>query len=258
MRLITAYQTKNDCYKKAKIMPKGKPEGIVVHSTGSNNTNLSRYVDAPAELGTNKYGNHWNRSGVKKMVHGFIGYDKNKEIAVVNTLPYNYCCWGCGKGSKGTYNYDPAYAQFEICEDDLSNADYFRAVYKAATEYCAYLCKEFGISVSNVISHKEARARGYASNHGDIDHWLAWYGRTMNDFRAEVTKLLEAQTEEEKEEPKEEVKEEPKPEPTEDNTTEGKTDADYINNEAEAQSFIIKLLNAIINFIVDLFSESRK
>ncbi len=55
MNIITAYATKNDCYKAARKM---KPAGIVVHSTGANNPYLKRYVDAPDEVGVNQYGNH--------------------------------------------------------------------------------------------------------------------------------------------------------------------------------------------------------
>lgn len=186
MKLITAYQTKNPCYQTAQLM---KPAGIVVHSTGANNPNLKRYVDAPDEVGKNYYGNHWNRN-VKKMVHGFIGYDINKTVAVVNTLPYTYCAWGVGKGSKGSYNYDPAYIQFEICEDNLKDQTYFDNAFGAAIEYCAYLCKTYGIPVTAIVSHKEAHEQGYASNHDDCDHWLAKHGKTMDWFRDQVADLL--------------------------------------------------------------------
>lgn len=115
MKIITAYATKNDCYKKAQKMA---PKGIVVHSTGANNPNLKRYVDAPAEVGVNQYGNHWNNPasvmGRSVCVHSFIGYALNKEVKVANILPYDICCWGVGSGSKGSYNYNPAYIQFEM------------------------------------------------------------------------------------------------------------------------------------------------
>lgn len=199
MRIFTAYATKNNCYKTAQKMPKGKPEGIVVHSTGANNPNLKRYVDAPAEVGVNIYGNHWNRGNINKCVHAFIGYDKNKAVAVANILPYDFCCWGCGKGSKGSYNYNPAYVQFEICEDNLKNATYFNAAFGSAIEYCAFLCKQYGIPVSKIVSHKEAGAKGYASNHSDCDNWLSWHGKNMAWFRQQVQALLD--------------KPEPKPEP---------------------------------------------
>ena len=163
----------------------------VVHSTGANNPNLKRYVDAPAEVGTNISGNHWNRGNLQKCVHAFIGYDKNKTVAVANILPYDICCWGCGKGSKGSYNYKPAYAQFEICEDGLKDSVYFNDAFGVAIEYCAYLCKEYGIPVKNIVSHSEAHGKGYASNHGDCDHWLSKHGKDMAWFRQQVQALLD-------------------------------------------------------------------
>lgn len=212
MQIITAYATKNDCYKKAQKMT---PKGIVVHSTGANNPNLKRYVDAPAEVGVNQYGNHWNNPssvmGRKVCVHSFIGYALNKEVKVANILPYDICCWGVGaipydKNGKElsssnhpnfhhfgpSYNYDPAYIQFEMCEDDCKNKEYFEAVYNVAVEYCVYLCKKFNIPVDNIVSHKEAHALGYGSNHGDPDNWWGNFGRTMNDFRAAVKAGLTA------------------------------------------------------------------
>ena len=91
MKLIICHQTKNPCYIKAERMT---PKGIVVHSTGANNPNLKRYVDCEAELGKNQYGNHWNQGSAQKMVHAFIGKDKNGNVTVVNTLPYDMACVG--------------------------------------------------------------------------------------------------------------------------------------------------------------------
>lgn len=193
MNIITAYATKNDCYKKAQKMT---PKGIVVHSTGANNPYLKRYVDAPAEVGVNQYGNHWNNPasvmGRSVCVHAFIGYALNNEVKVANILPYDFCCWGVGSGAKGSYNYNPPYIQFEMCEDDCKNKAYFEAVYKTAVEYCVYLCKKFNIQVENIVSHKEAHAKGYGSNHGDPNNWWDNFGRTMNDFRAAVKAQLNA------------------------------------------------------------------
>ena len=191
MNIIKAYAVKNDCYKAARKMT---PKGIVVHSTGANNPNLKRYVDAPAEVGKNQYGNHWNNPasvmGRSVCVHSFIGYALNNEIKIANILPYDYCCWGVGSGSKGSYNYNPAYIQFEMCEDDHKDKAYFEGVYKTAAEYCAWLCKKFNIPVENIVSHQEAHALGYGNNHADPSNWWGKFGRTMNHFRADVKKLL--------------------------------------------------------------------
>ena len=189
-RMLVKHQTENDCYKASTSI--GDIKGIVVHSTGVNNPNLKRYVDFPEELGDNTNNNHWNQSNIKKMVHAFIGYDKNKNVAIVNTLPYTYACWGCGNGENGSYNYPPTgHIQFEICEDNKENEAYFNsAVFGAAVQYCAYLCKTFSLPVNSIVSHKEAHDLGYASNHGDPENWLTIHNKTMDDFRSAVQAKL--------------------------------------------------------------------
>lgn len=188
MELKQCLLTNNDCYKKGQIIT---PKGIIVHSTGANNPNLKRYIQPDdGILGDNKYNNDWNRTGLSVCVHAFIGKDKNGEVRCYQTLPFNYACWGVGKGSKGSYNYNPAYIQFEICEDDLTDKDYFTKAFDLAAEFCAYLIKEYNLSIDDVISHHEANLRGYGSNHSDCDHWLNKFGKTMDDFRNDVRSKL--------------------------------------------------------------------
>lgn len=196
MELKKCLLTKNDCYKKGQ---KITPKGIVVHSTGANNPYIKRYVQPDdGTLGVNQYNNHWNRSGLSVCVHGFIGKDKNKKVQVYQTLPFNYACWGVGKGKKGSYNYNPAYIQFEICEDDLKDKKYFTEAFNLAIEFCAYLCKKYNLSVDNVISHQEAYKRGYGSNHSDCNHWLKKFGKDMNWFRSQVKAKLSGSSASEK------------------------------------------------------------
>jgi N-acetylmuramoyl-L-alanine amidase len=180
--------TKNDCYKSNR---KIKPKGIVVHSTGANNPNLRRYVQPDdGLLGKNNNNNDWNRPGVSKCVHGFLGKDKNGDVQFYQTLPFDIACWGVGRGSKGSYNYSPAYIQFEICEDALTDEKYFNEAFGLAIEVCAYLCNTYGLPVENVVSHHEAHLKGYGSNHGDCDHWLKKFGRNMDWFRDSVRAKL--------------------------------------------------------------------
>ncbi len=187
MNIIKAYAIKNPCYLAAQPMI---PQGIVVHSTGANNPNLKRYVDAPDEVGKNTAGNHWNKPGKKVCVHAFIGYDKNMAVRVAELLPLDVCAWGVGKGKKGSYNYDPPHIQFEICEDGKRDVIYYEKAFGVAAEYCAYLCKKFGIPVNRIVSHKEAHGLGYGSNHSDPEHWMKNFGDTMDGFRALVANLL--------------------------------------------------------------------
>lgn len=180
--------TKSDCYKANRKMT---PKGIVVHSTGCNNPTLKRYVQPDdGNIGVNPNGNDFNRSGIDVCVHAFIGKDKNGVVKTYQTLPFDICCWGVGSGSKGSYNYDPAYIQFEMCEDGLDNKAYCAACYNKAVELCVYLCKTYKIPVSNIVSHHEAGQRDMGSSHIDPDNWWSKHGYTMDNFRAAVTAKL--------------------------------------------------------------------
>ena len=199
MKIRQCILTKNDCYIKGTKI--SKLNGIVVHSTGANNKNIKRYVQPLktyadydhiiADIGKNHFGNHWNKGGVSKCVHAFIGVNAKGEVETYQTLPWDVCCWGSGSGNKGSYNYNPtARIQFEICEDNLKDEAYFKAVMKEAQELCAWLCKKYNLSVDHVCSHAEAHKAGFGDNHADIDHWLAKFGKSMDWFRAEVQKLM--------------------------------------------------------------------
>jgi N-acetylmuramoyl-L-alanine amidase len=185
MNLRQLYLTKNDCYKASK---KIKPQGIMVHSTGANNPYLRRYV-GPDDglLGHNPYNNHWNQprpDGQQKCVHAFIGKMKDGTIATYQTLPWDHRGWHAGGKANDTH------IGFEICEDGLNDPAYFAAVYREAVELCAYLCRQFGLTEKNIICHAEGARLGIASNHGDVLHWFPKFGKTMDDFRADVRKEL--------------------------------------------------------------------
>ena len=185
MNLIKNLLTKNDCYKAGK---KITPKGVMVHSTGANNPTLKRYVQPNIEgIGVNKYNNDWNRGGIEKCVHAFIGKLDNGTVATVQTLPWNYSGWHSGKGSKGSAN--DTHIGFEICEDGLTDKTYFMKVYTEAVELTAYLCKQYNLDPLKdgvVICHSEGYKRGVASNHGDVMHWFPKHGKSMDTFRKDV------------------------------------------------------------------------
>lgn len=182
-----AYATNNRCFKAARKMPSGSPAGIIIHSTGANNPNLRRYVNSPDICGENPYKNYFDRADIDICPHAVIGLDKSGKVRAAKLLPWNICCWGCGSGVRGSYNYSPAYIQIEICEDGLNDRKYFEEAFGLTAELCRRLMKNYPtIKPENIISHKEACARGYASNHADCDHWLAKFGRDMDWFRGLV------------------------------------------------------------------------
>ena len=185
MNLKKLILIENACYKAGrKIIPKG----IMVHSTGANNPNLKRYV-GPDDglLGENKYNNHWNQDrpgGRQVCTHAFIGKLKDGSIATYQTLPWNHRGWHAGGDANNTH------IGFEICEDGLTDASYFNAVYKEAFELCVHLCKLYNLTEKDIIGHYEGHQRGIASNHADPRHWFSRHGKSMDTFRADVKKLL--------------------------------------------------------------------
>ena len=181
MNLHKLFLTNNECYKVGRTIT---PKGIMVHSTGANNPNIKRYV-GPDDglLGVNQYGNHWNveRPGGRQVcVHAFIGKLKDGTIATYQTLPWNMRGWHGGGSSNDTH------IGFEICEDGLTDASYFSAVYKEAVEVCVYLCKQYELTEKDIICHSEGNKLGIASNHGDVMHWFPKHGKSMDTFRAAV------------------------------------------------------------------------
>lgn len=193
MDLRKCFLTKNACYISG---DKHIPKGIVVHSTGANNKTLRRYVQPDdGLLGKNLYGNHWNQytpDKKKKCVHAFIGVDKNDDVATYQTLPWDMVGWHSGQGKKNSANY-MGYIGFEICEDNLADANYFKKVYQEAVELCSYLCKKFNfdpLADGVIICHSEGYKRGIASNHGDVMHWFPKFGKSMDTFRKDVASLV--------------------------------------------------------------------
>lgn len=176
--------------------------GIIVHSTGCNNTSLKRYIqpsaddpfydDIIADIGKNVNKNSWNQTNVAKGVHAFIGKNKAGVVECYQVLPYEKNAWGVAAGKNGSVNYgDNSRIQFEICEDSLANRNYFVSAMDVATDYCALLCHEYGWDVFHIWSHKEAIQAGYGSGtRVDIDYWLGKFGKDMTWFRAEVARKL--------------------------------------------------------------------
>ena len=175
----------------------------MVHSTGANNPRVSRYVPGDTVLGDQHrrqplgpdqrpVGGEVRRQPLDRCVHAFIGRWADGAVGTVQTLPWDRRGWHCGSGNKGTAN--NTHISFEICEDGLTDASYFSAVYQEAVELTAYLCQEYGLDPMEdgvVICHSEGYRRGIASNHGDVTHWWPRFGVTMDDFRADVAREME-------------------------------------------------------------------
>ena len=204
MRKLTIYRMffkDSDCYRSG---TRQTSRGVQVHSTGANNPNLRRYVQPDdGRLGRNTNGNSHNRPGMDVCASAYIGKMEDGTVAVYQTLPWDMRCWISGKGGNGNAN-RLGYIGFEICEDDRKDLNYFnQAVMGAAVNLTAHLCQIMGVHPDDVLEsyaegdalavmdHRELAARGLASNHADITHWLRVFGKRMNDFRREVQAAMD-------------------------------------------------------------------
>ena len=111
-------------------------------------------------------------------------------MGTVQTLPWSHRGWHAGGAANNTH------IGFEICEDGLENPVYFAQVYQEAAELTAMLCRQYGLDPladGVVICHQEGFRRGVASNHADVLHWFPKMGKPMDDFRAEVARLMKGE-----------------------------------------------------------------
>ena len=203
---LICMMTNSTCYKGTGRM---SVKGVLWHCTGANNPWLKRYVQPSdnasdraellAKLGTNQYRNDWNHASIEAGLNAWVGKLADGSVTSVQTMPWDYRPWGCGSGSRGSCN--NGWIQFEICEDALTDKNYFEAAYKEACELTAYLCKMFslnpkgtvsfnGASVPVILCHQDSYKLGLGSNHGDVYNWFNRYGKTMDNVRNDVAALI--------------------------------------------------------------------
>lgn len=203
---LECIMTNSTCFKGTSKM---EILGVLWHSTGANNPNLKRYVQPSqkdknyktliSKLGINTAHNDWNSITIQAGVNAWVGKFADGSVGSVQTLPWDYRPWGCGSSSRGSCN--SGWIQFEICEDDLNNEDYFNKVYKEACELTAYLCKKFhlnpkgtvpfnGAVVPVILCHQDSYRLGLGSNHADVYHWFSKYNKTMDDVRNDVANIV--------------------------------------------------------------------
>lgn len=195
---IVCMMTNSTCYKSTSKM---QIKGVLWHCTGANNPWLKRYVQPDdnavnrdellALLGVNQYRNDWNHQEVYAGLNAWIGKLADGSVATVQTMPWDYKPWGCGGGC------NDGWIQFEICEDSLYDKTYFEEVYNEGVKFTAYLCKLYNIdplekigNVPTILCHQDSYRLGMGSNHSDVYNWFNIYGKTMDDVRTDVNKLL--------------------------------------------------------------------
>ena len=92
-------------------------------------------------------------------------------------LPFAECRWA-------------EHIRYKPEEVPMLDKTYYDKAFAVAAEYCAELCKTYGIDVGNIVGHCEAYRLGYGSNHADPEHWMRKFNHSMDDFRKKVSEIL--------------------------------------------------------------------
>ena len=224
MNLIKCFQTNSLWYKEAKT--NSTPIGILWHDTAAGNPNIKRYVqpmetdsnydEMIAILGKNSNKNDWNHKSREAGLNAWVGKIADGSIATVQAGEWTKCPWGVGSGALGSCNgyikkdgksfYNGQHwIQFEICDDGYNDPEYFAKVYQEAIELTAMLCKEFnidpngtveynGVIAPTILCHGDSYKLKLGSNHSDVYKWFNKMGKTMDDVRKDVAKLLNTST----------------------------------------------------------------
>jgi hypothetical protein len=192
------YATSNGAYTAGRKIT--SPEGAVNHSVGC------------AQPSADVFYNLMNKTSAGWGVNAILGDFHKGEGRVLLTLPINARPWGCGKGTKGSWNNTKI--QWETCEpsghtyaggtmvgyDVTKNQTYFDRMWTMLVAWNVYVIKKFGYSVSGISDHAESNKAGYGSNHSDMGQWLPKHGKSMDALRAEVQEILNYKEETNKEE----------------------------------------------------------
>lgn len=190
IKLVDKTMKKSPCYKAKKIIT---PKGMYLHSIG-----------CPCEKAQNIINNE-NQANAGAAVQAVIQHDGQvlEGLPVYPGTKTAIRNWHAGSGKKGSAN--NTHIGIEMCEPatikytggsswvELADGSNTKAVvlanYKHAVEYFALRCRQFGFDPLKdgvVISHSEGYKRGYASNHGDVEHIWRKFGLTMDQFRKDV------------------------------------------------------------------------
>lgn len=185
----TDYQTKNRAYQDGKEI---QVKGIVLHSYGT------------PQPDPNVLAERWDSPNANACVHAHIGKDET-----IITLPCEEKKgkaargWHGGSGKNGSVN--NTHLSAEMTEpstikyvggsnwielgDGSNTKAHVLATYKNAVDLYAAWCCQHGLDPladGVILSHREAHARGIASNHGDVEHIWLRFGLSMDQFRKDV------------------------------------------------------------------------
>lgn len=185
--LVVKYATSNGAYVSGRTID---PQGCVNHSLGV------------AQPSIDSIFSNMNQASAGWGVNAILGDFHKGEGKIYLTLKEKGRPWGCGSGSKGSYN--NTRIQWEVCEpaghtysggtmigyNVTKNQAYFDRMWKMLVAWNVYCLKKFGYKVADICDHSESYKAGYGTNHADMMHWLPKHGKSMDALRSEVKSII--------------------------------------------------------------------
>lgn len=189
------YATQNGAYRAGRTI--SNHQGCVNHSVGC------------AQPKADVFFSSMNKTSAQWGVNAILGDFHTGEGRILVTLDLKARPWGCGAGSRGSWNNTKI--QWEVCEpaghtyaggtmiayDVEKNQGYFDRMWKMLVAWNVYCAVKLGYPVSGISDHAESYRAGYGSNHSDMGQWLPKHGKSMGALRAEVQAILENEEDEE-------------------------------------------------------------
>lgn len=189
------YATQNGAYRAGRTI--SNHQGCVNHSVGC------------AQPKADVFFSFMNKTSAQWGVNAILGDFHTGEGRILVTLDLKARPWGCGAGSRGSWNNTKI--QWEVCEpaghtyaggtmiayDVEKNQGYFDRMWKMLVAWNVYCAVKLGYPVSGISDHAESYRAGYGSNHSDMGQWLPKHGKSMDALRAEVQAILENEEDEE-------------------------------------------------------------
>lgn len=189
--LVVKYATSNGAYVSGRTID---PQGCVNHSLGVAQPSIDAIFS------------NMNQASAGWGVNALLGDFHKGEGKIYLTLKEKARPWGCGSGSKGSYN--NTRVQWEVCEpaghtysggtmigyNVKKNQAYFDRMWKMLVAWNVYCLKKFGYKVNDICDHSESYKAGYGTNHADMMHWLPKHGKSMDILRSEVKAIINGTT----------------------------------------------------------------
>lgn len=200
LNIKTQYLTNNRNYQTKRSIT---VEGLILHSIGCPQPSAQAIA------------NSWNNQSCQVGIHGFI--DNNQAIITLPCLEVTdtsgpgkaHRAWHIGSGSNGSFNNnrigiemtEPSCIKYTqgatfTCSDPEAARKFVYKNLENAVELFAQLCIYHNLNPlgkNAILSHKEAHALGYGSNHGDPSHLFTQLNMdySMDKFRQEVNKRVQ-------------------------------------------------------------------